>query len=172
MFEEGILLDSDFNPILVWFELLQSWPASGSCSYFNPILVWFELCNLDISSLTISNFNPILVWFEPIKLVKNDGSVVEKGISIPFWSDLNEQGGQCGGKGVALISIPFWSDLNEELDNGRRRAWHRINRIKFQSHFGLIWTNQYVRVLEDSVPYFNPILVWFKHTVCPPTALS
>jgi len=76
-------------------------------------------------SIFQSHFGLILIKFKKLY------GVVDKLISIPFWSDFNAA--ICFVIAfVDHISIPFWSDFN------LRVVYDEMENNKFQSHFGLI----------------------------------
>ena len=101
---------------------------------FNPTMVWFYRYYIPRPLHEEIPFNPTMVWFYPSARL-NQAGLWEK-LSIPLWSDFIEFGFRCG----------------------------KHKTFSFQSHYGLILSNQKNIWKCILIQPFNPTMVWFYPT--------
>ena len=163
-----------FNPILVWFYRFRDPLYQLAVLAFNPILVWFYLLN-SISSRTFLAGLSIPFWSDFI----GEGWDVDFcscELSIPFWSDfIIIPNDIAESMSLAFNPILVWFYPAVSLKVKIVVAFNPIlvwfyrlmgdiailQYQTFQSHFGLILSQNYSQVWYFGWIAFNPILVWF-----------
>ena len=172
---------SPFNPTMVWF-----YPPSYP-SFLLSCLDFQSHYGLILSPLRTRRsarlsraFNPTMVWF--YQAVRKCIELVDKGLSIPLWSDfisgLTTSAPIFSASAFNptmvwfyreslpelcilqdYLSIPLWSDFISAVVS----IILILYLLYFQSHYGLILSSFSIHCRTQFWLSFNPTMVWFYH---------
>ena len=175
------LIENFCLSIPLWSDFIKTRPKTthelrtGFQSHYGLILS--KMIKLDEIVAWLA-FNPTMVWFYHlliyltvlfVALFQSHYGLILSGIIVCFcesqyyafnptmvWFYLNEK--STGNQKSTWLSIPLWSDFIRSKYNKRIKE-----KVRFQSHYGLILSACKVVWAGLNTITFNPTMVWFYH---------